>query len=153
MTSFPILGSGHVIQKIAVFPNGQGALLADADGQVHVLSISGTGAVSYVQSIPVGDHPQSIAITPNGRQAFVYKADTGKLRILGIDLLNNVIDTATEITVLANPLYRYDGFGLVVTDGTSVFTSNFGGVVQAPPLPKPTSQRLQRRASRSEPGR
>lgn len=64
MTSFPIPGSGHVIQKITAFPNGQGALLADNDGEVHVLSISGTGAVSYVQTITVGDHPQSIAITP-----------------------------------------------------------------------------------------
>ena len=128
MTSFPIPGLGHVIQKITVFPNGQGALLADGgDGEVHVLSISGTGTVSYVQTIIVGDHPQSIAITPNGRQAFVFKADTGKLRILGIDLLNNVTDTGTEITVPANTIYGYNGFGLVVTDGTSVFTSNFGG--------------------------
>jgi hypothetical protein len=62
--SFFLPGSGHVIQKIAVFPNGQGALLADGDGEVQVLSISGTGAVSYVQTITVGDHPQSIAITP-----------------------------------------------------------------------------------------
>lgn len=64
-----------------------------------MLSINGAGAVSYVQSITVGDHPQSIAITPNGRQAFVFKPDTGNLRILSIDLLNNVTDTGTEITV------------------------------------------------------
>jgi hypothetical protein len=124
--SFPIPGSGHVIQRITAFPNGQGALLADNDGEVHVLSIGSAGAVSYVQTINVGDEPQSIAITPNGRQAFVYKADTGKLRILGIDLLNNVSDTGAEIAVQPSTLAGYDGFGLVVTDGTSVFTSNFG---------------------------
>ncbi|HYM11736.1 MAG TPA: hypothetical protein VEU62_13455 [Bryobacterales bacterium] len=121
------------IQKIVPFPNGQGALLADVGGKVHVLSISSTGVVSYVKSITVGDTPQSIAITPDGIHAFVYKATTGSLRILAIDHFNNVTDSGTDLPAPASAFPTLGGITDAVTDGDSVFISS------EPPFPGNTA--------------
>ena len=124
-TSNLAIPTSTTIQKIVAHPSGKFALLTDASGLLHAVDISPAGVVSYSESIPIGDTPQSLAITPDGRHVYIYQVGAGEVIMFGLDLLpGNHFDGPTPPIFIPVPTGNdIDGWGLVQTDGNSVFVS------------------------------
>jgi hypothetical protein len=112
--------------NITALPNGLRALVANADGSVSVLSISGI-AVDLVNTLSIGGSAQSIAVLPSGTKAYVSRCHgNGGVQVLTIDSSNNVTDSGINIPTSGNNCYF--GVNQAVTDGNKVFVTGFTNV-------------------------
>lgn len=106
---------------LAISRKGDLALIANRAGKsVSVLSIQG-GTVRAVGEIPMEDEVAAVAITPDGKRAFVCKNMVNKVAVLAIDGERVTWDKSLDIPVGYNP------YNVAVTpDGKYVLVSNTG---------------------------
>lgn len=114
-------GSGEPI-NITATPDGRRALVVDGAGAVDVLGITNE-SVALLGSIAV-THAQSIAVSPNGSQAFVNQCGA-PIEILNIDSAGNVTDSATNLPAAAS---LCNVAKEIATDGINVYVNNTSNV-------------------------
>src|SRR5437899_6572939 len=109
---------------VAISPNGKFAYVTNTGAvcdlcsfsQPPSVSVIDTATYSVVATIPVGQYPAGVAITPNG--AFAYVANFNSNNVSVIDTATNTV-TAT-VTVGTNPL------GVAITpNGAFAYVTNF----------------------------
>ena len=82
------------------------------DASSNTVSVIDTATNTVVATIPVGDHPFGIAITPDGTRAYVTDI---------ISRTVSVIDTATNTVVATSPIE--EPFGIAITPAPQAPTS------------------------------
>ena len=109
---------------VAITPNGAFAYVTNTGAvcslcsfsQPPSVSVIDTATYAVVATIPVGQYPAGIAITPNG--AFVYVANFNSNSVSVIDIVTNTV-TAT-VSVGTNPL------GVAITpNGAFAYVTNY----------------------------
>jgi len=106
---------------LAISRKGDLALIANRDGKsVTVLSIQGT-AVKVVNEIKTDVPAAAVAISPDGKRAFVCFNTVNKVGVLAIDGQTVTYDKAMDLPVAFAP-YNVD----FAPDGKYVFVSNVG---------------------------
>jgi DNA-binding beta-propeller fold protein YncE len=106
---------------LAISHKGDLALVANRNGKsVSVLSIAGD-KVTMVGEIPMEQEAAAVAITPDGKRAFVCLNLANRVGVLNIDGQNVTYDKAMDIPVAFNP-YNVDitpngKFAIVSTTG------------------------------------
>ena len=109
---------------VAITPNGAFAYVTNTGAicdfcgaiQSYSVSVIDTATYKVVTTIPVGQYPAGVAITPNG--AFAYVANFNSNNVSVIDTATNTV-TAT-VTVGTNPL------GVAITpNGAFAYVTNF----------------------------
>ena len=119
------LDGSHGFGNIVVSPDGATAYFTNNQPAPNgAVSVVDTQSNSVTTSIPVGDNPIGIAITPNGSKAYVANITSGDVSV--IDTASNSV--ITTINVGPTPL------GIVVSpDGSKVYIahrfSNFISVI------------------------
>ena len=108
---------------MAISHNGDLALVANRAGKsVTVLSIQ-NGSVKSLGDIPLEQEAAAVAITPDGKRAFVCLNVANKIAVLAIDGQKVTYDKALDIPSALNP-YNID----VTPDGHYVIASNTGAM-------------------------
>ena len=108
--------SGMVISS-----KGDLALIANRDGKsVSVVSIDGM-KVKAIGEVPMEQPAAAVAITPDGKRAFVCLNTVNKIAVLAIDGQKVTYDKSLDIPSALNP-YNID----VTPDGKYVIASNTG---------------------------
>jgi YVTN family beta-propeller protein len=115
------MGDRAVITTLAV-GNGPGGIAA-AGMKVYVtnykdstVSVIDTTSDNIVDTVTVGSNPQGVAITPDGKKAYVPFGQNSV----------SIIDTATD-KVLVNVTVGHNPYGIAVSpDGTKVYVTNSG---------------------------
>jgi DNA-binding beta-propeller fold protein YncE len=106
---------------IAISHNGDLALTANRAGKsVSVLSIQ-NGVVKSLGDIPMEQEAAAVAITPDGKRAFVCLNLVNKVAVLTIDGQKVTYDKSLDIPAAINP-YNID----ITPDGKYVIASNTG---------------------------
>lgn len=106
---------------MAISRKGDLVLVANRNGRsVSVLSIAG-GKVTVVGEVPVEQEAAAIAITPDGKRAFVCLNLVNKIAVLTIDGTRVTYDKTMDIPVAFNP-YNAD----VTPNGKFVIVSTTG---------------------------
>ena len=106
---------------IAISRKGDLALTANRAGKsVSVLSIE-NGAVKLLGNIPLDQEAAAVAITPDGKRAFVCLNLVNKVAVLSIDGQKVTYDKSMDIPAALNP-YNID----ITPDGRFVIASNTG---------------------------
>jgi DNA-binding beta-propeller fold protein YncE len=106
---------------IAINKKGDLALIANRAGKsVSVVSIQG-GSVKAVGEVPMEQEAAAVAITPDGKRAFVCLNLVNKVAVLAIDGQKVSYDKAMDIPAAANP-YNVD----VTPDGGYAIVSHTG---------------------------
>ena len=106
---------------MAISHNGDLALVANRAGKsVSVISIQ-NGSVKSLGDIPLGQEAAAVAITPDGKRAFVCLNVANKIAVLAIDGQKVTYDKTLDIPSALNP-YNID----VTPDGKYVIASNTG---------------------------
>ena len=120
---------------LAIARKGDLALVANRAGRsVSVLSIAG-GKVSAVAEVPVEQEAAAVAITPDGRRAFVCLNLANRLGVLSIDGQTVTHDKTLDIPVAFNP-YNVDitpdgKFAIVSTTGAGKTNGDTMAVIDA----------------------
>jgi DNA-binding beta-propeller fold protein YncE len=110
--------SGLVISR-----KGDLALIANRAGKsVSVVSIQGM-TVKAVGEVPMEQEAAAVAITPDGRRAFVCLNLVNKVGVLAIEGRNVTYDKSLDIPAAFNP-YNIDA----APDGTAMIASNTGAM-------------------------
>jgi DNA-binding beta-propeller fold protein YncE len=106
---------------LAISHNGDLALVANRFGKsISVLSIS-NGNVSVVGEVPVEQEAAAVAITPDGKRAFICLNLANRVGVLAIDGQKVTFDKSMDIPVAFNP-YNVD----VTPNGKFVVVSTTG---------------------------
>jgi DNA-binding beta-propeller fold protein YncE len=106
---------------LAISHSGDLALIANRAGKsVSVVSID-NGVVKSLGDIPMEQEAAAVAITPDGKRAFVCLNLVNKIAVLAIDGQKVTYDKALDIPSGINP-YNID----ITTDGKYVIASNTG---------------------------
>ena len=106
---------------LAISRKGDLVLIANRAGKsVSVLSIQG-GVVKVVGEVPMATDAAAVAITPDGKRAFVCLNLVNKIGVLTIDGTKVTYDKAQDIPAALNP-YNID----VTPDGKYAIASNTG---------------------------
>src|ERR1700761_4185912 len=106
---------------MSISRKGDLALIANRDGKsVSVVSIQGT-TVKAVGEVPLEQAAAAVAITPDGKRAFVCLNTVNKIAVLAIDGQNVTYDKSLDIPSALNP-YNVD----VTPDGKYAIASNTG---------------------------
>jgi DNA-binding beta-propeller fold protein YncE len=106
---------------MAISHNGDLALVANRAGKsVTVLSIQ-NGSVKSLGDISLEQEAAAVAITPDGKRAFVCLNVVNKIAVLAIDGQKVTYDKTLDIPSAVNP-YNID----VTPDGKHVFVANTG---------------------------
>jgi DNA-binding beta-propeller fold protein YncE len=108
---------------VAISRNGDLALVANRAGKsVSVLSIH-DGAVKSLGEVPLEQEAAAVAITPDGKRAFVCLNKANAVAVLGIDGNKVSYDKTLDIPSAFNP-YNVD----VTPDGKYALVSNTGAM-------------------------
>lgn len=108
---------------MAISHKGDLALIANRAGKsVTVLSIQ-NGAVKSLGDVPLGQEAAAVAITPDGKRAFVCLNTVNKVAVLIIDGQKVTYDKTMDIPSALNP-YNVD----VTADGKYAVVSNTGAM-------------------------
>lgn len=108
---------------MAISHKGDLALIANRAGKsVTVLSIQ-NGAVKSLGDVPLGQEAAAVAITPDGKRAFVCLNTVNKVAVLTIDGQKVTYDKTMDIPSALNP-YNVD----VTADGKYAVVSNTGAM-------------------------
>jgi len=88
------------------------------------VSVIDTATNTVIATIPVGSHPQGVAVTPDGSR--VYVANEGGLEGVGtVSVISTATNTVTGIPIPVGSL----PIGVAVTpDGSRVYVANQGAV-------------------------
>ncbi len=106
---------------LAISRKGDLVLIANRNGKsVSVLSIAG-GKVSFVADVPVEQEAAAVAITPDGKRAFVCLNLANRIGVLNIDGQKVTYDKSMDIPTAFNP-YNAD----VTPNGKFVIVSTTG---------------------------
>ncbi len=106
---------------MAVSRKGDLVLIANRAGKsVSVLSIAG-GSVKFVADVPLGQEAVAVAITPDGKRAFVCMNQVNKIAVLAIDGQTVSYDKAMDVPSALTP-YNIN----VTRDGKYAIASNTG---------------------------
>jgi DNA-binding beta-propeller fold protein YncE len=106
---------------LAISHKGDLALIANRAGKsVSVVSID-NGVVKSLGDIPMEQEAAAVAITPDGKRAFVCLNLVNKIAVLAIDGQKVTYDKALDIPAAVNP-YNVD----ITADGKYVVVSNTG---------------------------
>ena len=135
----PVLSDTVTVGKqpsgLAIARKGDLALVANRFGKsVSVLSIAGA-KVSVVAEVPVEQEAAAIAITPDGRRAFVCLNLANRVGVLSIDGQTVSYDKTLDIPVAFNP-YNVDitpdgKFAIVSTTGAGKTNGDAMAVIDA----------------------
>ena len=106
----------RLLRKLGV-AFGQGFLINPVyvvNRKDNTVSVIDSAARAVVVTVPVGDEPRCVAITPDGTAAFVTNFGSGNL---------SVIDTSSNTVVATVPVSRQP-FGIAITpDGTKAYVT------------------------------
>lgn len=106
------------MRGIAISPDGTRTYIINNSGSPRTIVIIDTpsgGTISTISVVPAVNNMNFIAITPDGRKAYVTASNVG---VIVIDLVNNTV-VGVPIPVGQEPL------GLAITpDGSQVFVAN-----------------------------
>ena len=117
------LSIGMQPSGMAISRKGDLALTANrASKSVSVLSIQ-NGTVKFLADVPMEQEAAAVAITPDGKRAFVCLNLVNKIAVLTIDGQQVTYDKAMDIPSAINP-YNID----VTPDGKYVIASNTGAM-------------------------
>jgi DNA-binding beta-propeller fold protein YncE len=106
---------------LAISHKGDLALIANRAGKsVSVVSIQ-NGSVKSVGDVPLEQEAAAVAITPDGKRAFVCLNMVNKIAVLAIDGQKVTYDKALDIPAAVNP-YNID----ITPDGKYAIVSNTG---------------------------
>ena len=112
-----IAGGPSVSSPIAV--TGDDAFVVAVNtlnGSVSVFSVAGDSNIKLAE-IPTGQHPQSVATSPDGQRAYVTNQFSNTVSVIDLELLTKIED----IPVGAGP------YGIALTpDGSRAYVSNSG---------------------------
>jgi DNA-binding beta-propeller fold protein YncE len=112
---------GRQPSGMSISAKGDLALIANRDGKsVSVVSIQGM-TVKTVGEVALEQAAAAVAITPDGKRAFVCLNTVNKIGVLAIDGQNVTYDKSLDIPSALNP-YNVD----VTPDGKYVIASNTG---------------------------
>jgi DNA-binding beta-propeller fold protein YncE len=120
---------------LAIARKGDVALIANRAGRsVSVLSIAG-GKVSAIAEVPVEQEAAAVAITPDGKRAFVCLNVANRIGVLAIDGQTVTYDKTLDIPVAFNP-YNVDiapngKFAIVSTTGAGKTNGDTMAVIDA----------------------
>jgi DNA-binding beta-propeller fold protein YncE len=120
---------------LSISRKGDLALIANRNGKsISVLSIAG-GKVSLVGDVPVEQEAAAVAITPDGKRAFICLNMANRVGVLTIDGQKVTYDKAMDIPVAFNP-YNADitpngKFAIVSTTGAGKNNSDTMAVIDA----------------------
>ena len=114
--TIPVTGFSQQVQQFAATPDG--AFVWAPRANANALSIISTATNTVTATIPVPNLPFGVAITPDGKFAYVTQSDF----FGGV----SVIDTATHAVVATIPAETENPlFAAVSPDGAFVYVSNF----------------------------
>ncbi len=106
---------------LAISRKGDFALIANRAGKsVSVLSIAG-GKVSQIAEVPMEEAATAVAITPDGKRAFVCLNLVNRVAVLAIDGPKVTYDKTMDIPTAANP-YNVD----ITPNGKFAIVSHLG---------------------------
>jgi DNA-binding beta-propeller fold protein YncE len=112
---------GRQPSGLSISKKGDLALIANRDGKsVSVVSIQGA-TVKAVGEVPVEQQAAAVAITPDGKRAFVCLNLANKIGVLAIDGQKVTYDKSMDIPSAFNP-YNIN----ITPDGQYVIASNTG---------------------------
>ena len=74
-----------------------------------------TATNTVIATVPVGDYPVGVAVTPDGTRAYVTNCDADTV---------SVIDTATNTVIATIPVGDRPGDVAVSPDGTRAYVTN-----------------------------
>jgi DNA-binding beta-propeller fold protein YncE len=120
---------------LAISRNGELALVANRYGKsISILSIIG-GKVSVVGEVPVEQEASAVAITPDGKRAFICLNIANRAGVLAIDGRKVTYDKAMDIPVAFNP-YNIDitpngKYAIVSTTGAGKNNGDTMAVIDA----------------------
>lgn len=108
---------------LAIARNGALALVANRAGKSVSVLLIHDGAVKSLGEVPLGHQAAAVAITPDGKRAFVCLNKVNAVAVLDIDGDKVSYDKALDIPSAFNP-YNID----VTPDGKHVFVANTGAM-------------------------
>jgi DNA-binding beta-propeller fold protein YncE len=120
---------------LTISRNGELALVANRYGKsISILSIIG-GKVSVVGEVPVEQEASAVAITPDGKRAFICLNIANRAGVLAIDGRKVTYDKAMDIPVAFNP-YNIDitpngKYAIVSTTGAGKNNGDTMAVIDA----------------------
>ncbi len=129
------LSVGKQPSGLAISRKGDLALVANRHGKsISVVSIS-AGTVSVVAEVPVDQEAAAVAITPDGKRAFVCLNLVNRVGVLAIDGQTVTYDKSLDIPVAFNP-YNVDvapngKFAIVSTTGAGKNNGDALAVIDA----------------------
>src|SRR3989442_402718 len=123
---------------VAITPNGAFAYVTNTGmicdfcpvSQPPSVSVIDTASYKVVATIPVGQYPAGVAITPNGAFAYVANFNSNNVSVINT-ATNSVTATVTVITTATTVVVATVGVGgkpesvAITPDGFFAYTSNF----------------------------
>jgi hypothetical protein len=114
-------------RTLAITPNGRRALVTNTSGFVTILSINGSTVtnIGSISNLNLGT--SGVAITKDGRKAYVSSISSSNVAVLNIDVNDSVTDSGKRIAIPNGTPDTFFGVpGIAITpDGGRLFVSGF----------------------------